>query len=103
MTPLRVWLASRLGVALLVVAAAHGLHGFLEGWDSWDVTVLREIAQFGYGGYPDHYADEDVAAFFPGFPLVLHVAHWVVPSWSAAGLLVSLVAGGVACVCLGRL
>ena len=103
MTPLRAWLASRLGVALLVIAVAHGLHGFLDGWDSWDVTVLREIAQFGYGGYPQHYADQDVAAFFPGFPLVLHAVHWLVPSWTAAGLVVSLVAGAVACVFLGRL
>lgn len=103
MTPVRAWLASRLAVALLVIAAAHGVHGFLEGWDSWDVTQLREIAQFGYAGFPAHYADEDVAAFFPGFPLVLHVAHWLVPSWTAAGLVVSLVAGAVACAYLGRL
>jgi hypothetical protein len=102
-SPLRVWLASRLGVALLVVAAAHGVHGFLAGWDSWDVTILREIAQFGYGGYPAHYADQDVAAFFPGFPVVLHVVHLLVPSWTAAGLVVSLLAGAVGCVYLARL
>jgi hypothetical protein len=102
-TPLRVWFASRLGVALLVVATAHGLHGFLTGWDSWDVTVLREVAQFGYDGYPRHYADQDVAAFFPGFPLVLKAFHVVIPSWTAAGLVVSLVAGAVACVYLARL
>jgi hypothetical protein len=47
MTPLRVWLASRLGVALLVVAAAHRQQGFHEGWDSRDVTIHREIAQLG--------------------------------------------------------
>jgi hypothetical protein len=102
-TPLRVWLASRLGVALLVIAAAHGLHGFLAGWDSWDVTILREVAQFGYDGYPQHYADQDVAAFFPGFPLVLKAFHVVIPSWTAAGLVASLVAGAIACVYLARL
>ncbi|MDP9183770.1 MAG: hypothetical protein M3P04_13460 [Actinomycetota bacterium] len=103
MTPLRAWFASRLGVALLVVAAAHGLHGFLAGWDSWDVTILREVAQWGYDGYPEHYADEDIAAFFPGFPLVLKAFHVLIPSWTAAGLVVSLVAGAVACVYLARL
>lgn len=103
MTPQRVWWASRVGVALLVVAASHGVRGFLDGWDSWDATILRSIAQFGYDGYPEHYADEDVAAFFPGFPLVLRVVHLLVPSWTAAGLVVSLVAGVVACVYLGRL
>lgn len=103
MTPRRAWWASRLAVALLVVAAAHGVSGFFSGWDSWDVTVLREVAQWGYGGYPQHYADADVAAFFPGFPLVLHAVHWVVPSWTAAGLVLSLLAGAVACGYLGRL
>lgn len=103
MTPLRLWFASRLGVVLLVVATAHGLDGFLAGWDSWDVTILREVAQFGYDGYPEHYADQDVAAFFPGFPFVLRLFHLIVPSWTAAGLVVSLVAGAVACVYLARL
>ncbi len=103
MTPLRAWLASRLAVALLVVATLHGTAGFLAGWDSWDVTQLREIAQFGYDGFPDDYADEHVAAFFPGFPLVLHLVHLVVPDWTAAGLVVSLLAGAVAASYLGRL
>jgi hypothetical protein len=61
------------------------------------------VAQFGYGGYPAHYADRDVAAFFPGFPLVLHAAHWLIPSWTLAGLVVSAVAGAVGCVFLRRL
>lgn len=103
MTPLRLWLASRLAVALLVVTALHGTHGFLAGWDSWDVTILREVAQFGYDGFPEHYGDEHVAAFFPGFPFVLKLFHLVIPSWTAAGLVVSLVAGAVACVYLARL
>ncbi len=103
MTPLRVWIASRVGLALLVIAAAHGTAGFLAGWDSWDATILIEIAQFGYDGFPEHYADEDVAAFFPGFPLVLRAFHLLIPSWAAAGLVVSLVAGAVACVYLARL
>ena len=100
------WFASRLAVAIAVLAAAAqlpGRLGVLDGWDSWDVTVLRKIAEFGYTGYPRHYPDRDVAAFFPGFPLVLRATHLLVPDWTAAGLLVSLVAGAVASVSLARL
>jgi hypothetical protein len=104
---LRTWFATRVAVALLVLAGGRqafaGRQGFLEGWDSWDVTLFRKVAEFGYDGYPQHYPDKDVAAFFPGFPLVLRAVHTVVPSWTAAGLLVSLLAGAVAVVFLARL
>ena len=108
MTALRTWVASRLALAVLVLAAGQQVlggrgDGWLAGWDSWDVTLFRKVAQFGYAGYPASYPDRDIAAFFPGFPLVLRVAHWVVPSWTAAGLVVSLVAGAVAVVWLARL
>jgi hypothetical protein len=42
-------------------------------------------------------------AFFPGAPLVLRAVHVVVPDWTAAGLVVSLLAGAFASVALGRL
>ena len=106
MSALRTWFASRVAVALLVLAAGQQLArrpGFLDGWDSWDATLFREVAQFGYDGYPQHYADKDVAAFFPGLPLVMRVVHVAVPDWTAAGLVVSLLAGAVAAVALARL
>lgn len=108
MTALRAWVATRVAVALLSVAGAAQVlgergQGFLRPWDHWDVTLLRRVAEFGYGGYPRHYADKDLEAFFPGFPLVLRAVHVVVPDWTAAGLLVSLVAGAVAMVFLSRL
>ena len=96
------WLA----VVLLVLAAGSQLRaapGFLGRWDRWDVGLFRKVAQYGYAGYPAHYPDRGVEAFFPGLPLVLAAVHAVVPSWTAAGLLISLASGAVASVALSRL
>ena len=108
---LAVWVASRVAVALLSVGGAWLLSGaqassvesVLRRWDRWDVGLFRKVAEFGYQGRPEHYADEGVEAFFPGAPLVLRAVHVVVPDWTAAGLVVSLVAGALASVALGRL
>jgi hypothetical protein len=108
---LAVWVASRVAVALLSVggawllsgAQASSVEGFLQRWDRWDVGLFRKVAEFGYQGRPEHYADEGVEALFPGAPLVLRVVHVIVPDWTAAGLVVSLVAGAVASIALGRL
>lgn len=110
MTALRSWVATRVALALLVYAGARQVfgrtgpgQGFLDRWDSWDVTLFAKVAQYGYDGYPQHYPDKDIAAFFPGFPVVLRAVHLLIPDWTAAGLLVSLVAGAVAVVALSRL
>ena len=108
---LAVWVASRVAVALLSLCGAWLLSGaqassvesVLRRWDRWDVGLFRKVAEFGYQGRPEHYADEGVEAFFPGAPLVLRAVHLVVPDWTAAGLLMSLVAGAFASVALGRL
>jgi hypothetical protein len=108
---LGVWLASRVAVALLSVGGAWLLagqqagevEGFLRRWDRWDVGLFRKVAEFGYTGYPEQYPDRGVEAFFPGAPLVLRALHVVVPDWTAAGLLMSLLAGAFASVALGRL
>jgi hypothetical protein len=107
-TALRTWVLTRVGVALLVFAGAAQVfgdrsQGFLDRWDSWDVTLFTKVAQYGYAGYPRHYPDRDLEAFFPGFPLALRAMHTVVPNWTAAGLLVSLLAGAVGVVYLARL
>lgn len=101
------WLVSRLTVVVLVLGGgrllAGGPPGFLPAWDRWDVGLFSKVAAFGYQGYPQDYPDRGAEAFFPGFPLVLRAVHVVVPSWTAAGLLISLVAGAVASVFLARL
>ena len=106
-----VWLASRVAVAVLSIGGAWTLsgtqagqvEGFLQRWDRWDVGLFRKVAEFGYQGYPELYPDRGIEAFFPGAPLVLRALHLVVPNWTAAGLLMSLVAGAFASVALSRL
>ena len=102
--PLAIWLLSRVAVVVLTVASAWTLArttagrvpGFLDLWYRWDVVVFAKIGEFGYQGYPRYYPDTGTAAFFPGEPIALRLAHLVTANWAAAGLLVSLVAGGVA-------
>ena len=105
------WAASRLAVAtaayaagfLLVSSTVGSRPSWLRGWYHWDVALYIKAARYGYAGYPQHYPDRGIAAFFPGLPLVLRAVHVIVPSWVAAGLVVSLVACGVACLALARL
>jgi mannosyltransferase PIG-V len=91
------------GAALFTDRVTHHRPSWLGAWNHWDVSLYAKVARFGYDGYPKHYSDRGIAAFFPGLPLLLRVVHSVVPSWIAAGLLISLVAGGVAIVALARL
>jgi hypothetical protein len=105
------WIGTRVAVALLALGtlwtivgnSAGGVPSFLSGWDHWDTGLFVKIARFGYEGYPQHYSDQGVVAFFPGEPLLLRAVHYVVRDWIAAGLLISGVAGGVACVALARI
>ena len=62
---------------------------------------LQSIAQYGYFGPAGHVVPNQVA-YFPGYPIALHVVQLVVRQWTVSGLLLSFVAGGVAVVALGR-
>ena len=106
---LGIWLLSRIAVLLtstfgagLLVAGDH-LDGVLARWNRWDTTLLIEIARYGYGGNPADKPDPGLPAFFPGFPLILRVLHVLVPNWTVAAMLISLVASGVSMVALARL
>ena len=109
MSELVPWWLSRVAVAvaamagLWMVQAHRSVTGFLHAWDQWDARLLREVAEFGYRGYRTQTVDTHLEAFFPGEPAVLRAVHYVVPSWTAAGLLISLVAGAFACAALARL
>lgn len=106
------WIATRVAVALLSLGALWTVVGgpsgnigswLSHGWDHWDTGLFVKVARFGYQGYPAHYPDRGIVAFFPGEPLLLRAVHFFIRNWIASGLLISLVAGGVACVALARL
>ncbi|MEU8246351.1 mannosyltransferase family protein [Nonomuraea sp. NPDC048916] len=99
---LLLWLSSRAG---LLTATLLGVtfHDYLGKWRQWDAGLFVTIAQYGYDGDPNKPPDPGLPAFFPGLPLVLRLVHVVVPDWTAAGMIVSLVAGAVAMMALARL
>ncbi|MFI6324848.1 mannosyltransferase family protein [Nonomuraea sp. NPDC050556] len=100
------WTSSRLGllmVGLFGVAWLAPGQSFLDRAKQWDAGLFVTIAEHGYDGDPAKPVDPGLPAFFPGMPMVLRVVHLAVPDWSLAGLIISLVAGGVAMVALSRL
>jgi hypothetical protein len=99
---LPIWLASRVAVGMAGFAAAWVLHGkeardvpsWLGLWQHWDADLFVKVARFGYPpttAYQDH-----TEVDFPGMPIAVRIAHLITANWTLAGLLVSLVAGGVA-------
>jgi hypothetical protein len=88
---------------MVIESVAGQVPSWLSSWDRWDAQLFVKIARFGYNGYPTHYPDKGVVAFFPGEPLALRAVHLVVRNWTASGLLISAVAGGFAVVALARL
>ena len=93
---------------MTLLAAARNLSRMgaskqLNAWQRWDWDRYLTIAEYGYTSGKGPAYDSDIVAFFPGYPLVLRAVHLVVRNWVASGLLISLVAGAVACIALARL
>ena len=103
-TPLVVYAFFRAFTALIVlVASPHTVAGGLAGWDGkWFIDGAVH-------GWPRHLPmiDGHVAAnpiaFFPLLPLVMRAGAWLRLGAQAVGLVISLVAGGVAVVGVGTL
>lgn len=77
----------------------------LDPFERWDWGHFLNVARDGYfpaGDGPWNADWDNREAFFPGFPLALRAVHMVVPHWTAAGLLISFVAGGIAVLALAR-
>jgi hypothetical protein len=111
-----IWVLSRLGVVVAALYANWVLAtpgdvfigtgeqtgpstSFLDLWNRWDVEWYQSISDTGYGSA----GHENNFAFLPGFPWLLHAAGAAGIGPTMAGLLISLIAGGVAAVALGRL
>lgn len=111
-----VWLSSRLTVFVTAVFASWVLAtpgdlfigtgeqtspslSPVDMWDRWDVEWLQSVATDGYGAA----GHENNFAFLPGLPLVEQLLQHSGISLTAAGLLVSLIAGLLAALELGRL
>jgi hypothetical protein len=103
---LGIWVAAHLALLTLawagawVYRATPGHAPLTGGFEHWDASLLRNIAQYGYFS---PYSAANNAAFFPGYPAVLAGAHLVLRNWVLAELAVSAVAGGFAVVSLTRL
>jgi hypothetical protein len=105
---LRVWLVAHVALAVTGWIAAWALQDdnrkdhlpLTGGYQQWDADLFRLIAQHGYFTKA---TDPNTIALFPGYPLVLAAGHLIVRNWVATELLVSLIAGAIALVALGRL
>ncbi|HET9170433.1 MAG TPA: mannosyltransferase family protein, partial [Actinospica sp.] len=107
-TALGVWLGTRLGLFLLSLYARYatssgGSSSWLGLFQHWDWYRYLTVAEYGYTSGKGPAYDENITAFLPGYPLTLRFVHLFVRDWAVSGLLISLVAGGVAVVALARL
>jgi hypothetical protein len=103
---LGIWAAAHLALLVMVWASAWAFRGtrahapLTGAFEHWDAYLLRNIAEYGYFG---PHSIPNNAAFFPGYPAVLSVAHLIVRNWTLAELAVPAVAGCFAVVSLARL
>jgi hypothetical protein len=106
---LPIWVASRIAVAMAGLAGvwviqarnAKDVASWLEIWQHWDADLFVKVARFGYPP-TTAYADR-TEVDFPAMPLAVRAAHVLTGNWTVAGLLVALVAGGVAACALYHL
>jgi Gpi18-like mannosyltransferase len=82
-----------------LIGDAYGpLTDFLfQALSQWDARWFLQISLHGYEEVPQ------AAAFFPVYPAVVHSLTWLTGSELVAGVLISLVAGGIAAWVLAQL
>jgi hypothetical protein len=97
------------GVGVLALMAGGGGPGLLRELTAWDGSWLLAIARYGYAGVPadmldayGHHTDVTAYGFFPGYPGVVAAVGTVI-DLTAAGLIVSLVAGVAGAYAMTRL
>ncbi|WP_329483066.1 mannosyltransferase family protein [Kribbella sp. NBC_01484] len=101
------WLVTRAALFMLSISApllfnrGTDYPNVWRAWLQWDVWHLNAVAEFGYNhGEP---SGAPLAAFFPGFPVLVRIVSWTGIGYVAAGIVVSAVASAVAGVYLARL
>lgn len=102
------WLfVSRVAIFVIAVSApllfnsGDNFPNVWRAWLQWDVWHFKAIAEFGYAnGEP---SGAPLAAFFPGLPVLMRVVGWTGLGPVGGGILVSLVASGVAGIYLAKL
>jgi hypothetical protein len=103
------WLfVSRVGIFVLSLSApllfntsSSSYPNVWRAWLQWDVWHFKAIAEYGYNnGEP---SGAPLAAFFPGLPFMMRAVGWTGLGPVGGGILISLIASGVAGVYLARL
>ncbi|TDO54812.1 mannosyltransferase PIG-V [Kribbella sp. VKM Ac-2527] len=101
------WLVTRIGIFLIALSApllfnrGDSYPDVWRAWWQWDVWHFKAIAEFGYNnGEP---SGAPLAAFFPGLPVLMHVASWLGIGYVGGGVLVSAIASAFAGISLARL
>jgi hypothetical protein len=102
------WLfVSRITVFILALSApllfnsGDSYPNVWQAWLQWDVWHFKAIADYGYNqGEP---SGAPLAAFFPGLPILMRAIGWTGLGPVGGGVLISLVASGVAGIYLAKL
>lgn len=76
------------------------LESFQYLWNRWDAPHYLYIAENGYVNYGD---ERNFLVFFPLYPMLIRVFHWIIPNWFWAGVMVSNVSLVIACFYLYKL
>ena len=85
--------------AYLVIENAMPPEGWLGIWNRWDATHYLELAQ---SGYTADASDEQrfMIVFFPLYPHLIYLAHFLIPDWHVAAVVLSNVCcAGAFCYC----
>ena len=87
---LATWIATRVAVAVLALAAgwmvadavAGHIPSWLGSWDHWDAQLFAKVAQYGYDGYPRHGSPRTCSGDCPAH---LHLS-WASPCYGTSRL-----------------
>jgi hypothetical protein len=85
--------------AYLVIENAIPPEGWLGIWNRWDAVHYVHVAQSGYAG--DASGEQRLMiVFLPLYPLTIYLAHFLIPDWHVAAIVISnLCAAAAFCFC----